>query len=99
MAEDENAAQRWSACIFSLRHLPLYPHVGRMWERRERDGVRQNVFRVSFGVTYLLIYMYSSKATETMTMDKKMRYSGTSPVKTESSGSKSSAGSQRSKTS
>lgn len=42
--------------------------MGRMWERKERDGVRQNVLGVSFGVTYLLIYMYSSKATETMTV-------------------------------
>lgn len=73
--------------------------MGRMWERKKRDGVRQNVLGVSFRVTYLLIYMYSSKATETMTqVDKQTRYSGTSPVKTESSDSKSSTGSQLSKT-
>lgn len=83
--------------IYLILPTPLRTHrqdVG----GKERDGVRQNVLGVSFGVTYLLIHMYSSKATETMTVDKKMRYSGTSPVKTESSGSKSSTGSQISKT-
>lgn len=84
--------------LFDLRQPPLCPHMGRMWERKERDGVRQNVLGVSFGVTCLLIYMYSLKATEIVTVDKKMRYSGTPPVKTGSSGSKSSTGSQLSKT-
>lgn len=28
-----------AACVFDLHHPPLYPHVGRMWERREREMV------------------------------------------------------------
>lgn len=46
--------------MFDPHHPPTpYTATGRVWGRRERDGVRQHI---SFGVTYLLIYMYSSKA-------------------------------------
>lgn len=46
--------------MFDPHHPPPpYTATGRVWGRRERDGVRQ---RISFGVTYSLIYVYSSKA-------------------------------------